>query len=153
MCHLNAHGMTPANTGGECGLNAALRSSLCGPLFTSVCDVHTNLFVFTNTHDPRYDVGFLQALQSTASCSPTNGTLPSVLHPALEQLNAARSCTLTYGMVVTTCIMSEYVVCRTPPFVNSNMIAKLVVCCALSEYIYIYSSSCECECECNTCCQ
>jgi hypothetical protein len=43
MCHLNTYGMTPANTGGECGLNAALHSSL-----------FTRIFVFTNTHDPRY---------------------------------------------------------------------------------------------------
>jgi hypothetical protein len=45
MCHLNAHGVTPTNTGGAYGLNAALRSSLCGPFFTSVCDVHIHLRV------------------------------------------------------------------------------------------------------------
>jgi hypothetical protein len=28
MCHLNAHDLTPTNTGGARGLNAALRSSL-----------------------------------------------------------------------------------------------------------------------------
>jgi hypothetical protein len=75
VCHLNTHGMTPTNTGGVYGLNAALRSSLCGLFFTSLCDVHTHLcvnkhtwprctlfrhvllcvqLVFTNTHGPRY---------------------------------------------------------------------------------------------------
>jgi hypothetical protein len=49
MNHLNAHGMTSTNTGGACGLNAALRSSLCGPFFTSVCDVHTHLRVHKHT--------------------------------------------------------------------------------------------------------
>jgi hypothetical protein len=48
-CHLNAHGMTPTNTGGAYGSNAALRSSLCGPFFTSVCDVHTLLCVYKHT--------------------------------------------------------------------------------------------------------
>jgi hypothetical protein len=48
-CRLNAHGMTPTNTGGACGLNPALRSSLCGPFFTSVCEVHTHLRVYNQT--------------------------------------------------------------------------------------------------------
>jgi hypothetical protein len=45
MCHLNAHGITPTNAGGACGLNATLSSFLCGPFFTSLCDVHTRLCV------------------------------------------------------------------------------------------------------------
>jgi len=54
MCHLNAHGMTPINTGGARGLNAALRSSLCGPFFTSVCEVHTHLSVYKHPRYPTY---------------------------------------------------------------------------------------------------
>jgi hypothetical protein len=61
LCHLNAHGMTLTNTGGACSLNAALRSSLCGPFFTSVCDVHTHLRVYKHPwpqvqgcHFPRF---------------------------------------------------------------------------------------------------
>jgi hypothetical protein len=46
MCHLNARGMTPTNTGGACGLNASLRSCLYGPFFTSARDVHTRLCVY-----------------------------------------------------------------------------------------------------------
>jgi len=46
MSHLNAHNMTSTNTGGAYGLNAALHSSLCGPFFTSVCDVHTRICVY-----------------------------------------------------------------------------------------------------------
>jgi hypothetical protein len=33
-----------------CSLNAAQRSSVCGPLLTSACDVHTHLRVYKHPH-------------------------------------------------------------------------------------------------------
>jgi hypothetical protein len=60
--------MTPTDTGGACGLNAALRSSLCGPFFTSMCDV-TLTFV----------AKFYSVLSCSALCSTLCSHSPSRL--------------------------------------------------------------------------
>ena len=54
-----------------------------------------------------YNVGFFQALQSTASCS-VNVTSPGCLHPALQELGNVASCIDTYGMVMSDCRFTEY---------------------------------------------
>jgi hypothetical protein len=55
-----------------------------------------------------YEEGFFQALQSTASCS-TNATPEGVLYTALQELSVVPTCTDAYGMVVSTCLVPEYV--------------------------------------------
>ena len=53
-----------------------------------------------------YEVGFFQALQSTASCSTTS-TSPGIFYPALFELYDVASC-LAYRMDVGACLLHEY---------------------------------------------
>ena len=54
-----------------------------------------------------YTVAFFQTLQSTVSCS-TSTTPPSILHPALEELDGVNSCIVEYRMITGNCILPEY---------------------------------------------
>jgi hypothetical protein len=67
----------------------------------------TLTFMFTNTHGPRYNVGFFHTLLSTASCS-TNATPPDILYSALEELGDLPSCIDVYGMAVSLCLAAEF---------------------------------------------
>jgi hypothetical protein len=53
-----------------------------------------------------YTVAFFQTLQSTVSCS-TSATPPSILHPALEELDGVNSCIVEYRMITGNCILSR----------------------------------------------
>jgi hypothetical protein len=86
--------MTPTNTGGAYGLNAALRSSLCGPFYTSVCDVHTHLRV--HKHPWPCSTLFYPVLLCVLLCVHTHLRVhkhpwPQVSHASRARVRVARN--------------------------------------------------------------